>query len=162
MLETLRRRWFSLIHLKNLVYNQCWEDPRLDRVALELTPSDRVVIITSAGCNALDYALAWLEANATLRQGPGDWSRGPRNHSFEAEQEYWTKMKAWQRRRFDGGWAAITWAREHGGRGGTPAQAILFAQEQSAFDVTSGFIDAAVGLIGPALIKYGTPAQRER
>lgn len=107
-------------------------------------------------------ARAWLEANATRRQGPGDWSLGPRDHSFEAEQEYWAQMKAWQRRRFDGGWAAITWAREHGGRGGTPAQAILFAEEQAAFDVTSGYIDAAVGLVGPALIKYGTPEQRER
>lgn len=58
MLETLRRRWFSLIHLKNLVYNQCWEDPRLDRRALELTEQDNVAVITSAGCNALDYVLA--------------------------------------------------------------------------------------------------------
>ena len=58
MLETLRRRWFSLIHLKNLVYNQCWEDPRLDREALELTGQDNVAVITSAGCNALDYVLA--------------------------------------------------------------------------------------------------------
>ena len=58
MLETLRRRWFSLIHLRNLVYNQCWEDPRLDREALELTGDDNVAVITSAGCNALDYVLA--------------------------------------------------------------------------------------------------------
>jgi alkylation response protein AidB-like acyl-CoA dehydrogenase len=107
-------------------------------------------------------ARAWLEANAERRRGPNDWSLGPRDHSQAAEDEYWANMKAWVRTRFDGGWAAITWAREHGGRGGTPAQAILFAEEQAAFDVTSGFIDAAVGLIGPALIKYGTAAQRER
>jgi S-adenosylmethionine-diacylglycerol 3-amino-3-carboxypropyl transferase len=40
-----------------LVYNQCWEDPAVDRQALRLTPDDRVLVITSAGCNALDYAL---------------------------------------------------------------------------------------------------------
>ena len=57
-LERLSRTCFQLIHGKNLVYNQCWEDPRLDRVALELTPDDTVLVITSAGCNALDYALA--------------------------------------------------------------------------------------------------------
>ncbi len=51
-------RVFSLVHGNNLVYNTCWEDPRLDREALELGPSDRVLVITSAGCNALDYALA--------------------------------------------------------------------------------------------------------
>lgn len=49
--------WFQLVHRHNLVYNTCWEDPRLDRVALELTPNDEVLVITSAGCNALDYAL---------------------------------------------------------------------------------------------------------
>lgn len=43
--------------MRNLVYNTCWEDPRLDRVALELSPDDNVLVITSAGCNALDYAL---------------------------------------------------------------------------------------------------------
>jgi S-adenosylmethionine-diacylglycerol 3-amino-3-carboxypropyl transferase len=48
---------FQMVHGKNLVYNACWEDPRLDRVALGLTPDDVVLVITSAGCNALDYAL---------------------------------------------------------------------------------------------------------
>jgi|688.fasta_scaffold07189_9 S-adenosylmethionine-diacylglycerol 3-amino-3-carboxypropyl transferase len=49
--------WFQMVHRHNLVYNTCWEDPRLDRVALELGPEDEVLVITSAGCNALDYAL---------------------------------------------------------------------------------------------------------
>jgi len=55
--EWLSSAWFSAVHGKNLVYNTCWEDPRLDRVALELGPDDEVLVITSAGCNALDYAL---------------------------------------------------------------------------------------------------------
>jgi len=50
-------RVFNAVHRNNLVYNTCWEDPRLDRVALDLGPQDNIVMITSAGCNALDYAL---------------------------------------------------------------------------------------------------------
>lgn len=50
-------RMFNMVHENNLVYNTCWEDPRLDRIALELGPDDNVMVITSAGCNALDYAL---------------------------------------------------------------------------------------------------------
>jgi len=50
-------RMFNLVHGRNLVYNTCWEDPRLDRAALKLGPDDTVLVITSAGCNALDYAL---------------------------------------------------------------------------------------------------------
>ena len=55
--EWISRRVFNTVHRNNLVYNTCWEDPRLDRVALELGPDDNVLVITSAGCNALDYAL---------------------------------------------------------------------------------------------------------
>ncbi len=56
--EWISRRVFSTVHRNNLVYNTCWEDPRVDRVALELKRDDQVLVITSAGCNALDYALA--------------------------------------------------------------------------------------------------------
>lgn len=57
VLEWVSGRVFNFVHRNNLVYNTCWEDPRLDRVALELGPRDNVLVITSAGCNALDYAL---------------------------------------------------------------------------------------------------------
>lgn len=107
-------------------------------------------------------ARAWLEANARRKSGIDDWSAGPRVHTVEAENAYWEHMKAWARKRFDGGFAAITWPKEYGGRGGTPVEALIFAEELAAFDVTSGFIDAAVGLIGPALMRFGTPEQRER
>ena len=53
----LSSRLFKYVHGNNLVYNTCWEDPRLDRVALRLGPDDVVMVITSAGCNVLDYLL---------------------------------------------------------------------------------------------------------
>src|SRR5262245_31639073 len=57
------QRWlsdkcFQMVHGRNLVYNTCWEDAALDRIALELTAQDTVMVIASAGCNALDYILA--------------------------------------------------------------------------------------------------------
>jgi S-adenosylmethionine-diacylglycerol 3-amino-3-carboxypropyl transferase len=57
VMEWVSGRVFNFVHRNNLVYNTCWEDPRLDRIALELGPQDNVLVITSAGCNALDYAL---------------------------------------------------------------------------------------------------------
>src|SRR5579872_6889811 len=57
-IEWISRACFDLIHRTNLVYNTCWEDPRVDRIALDLSPDDELVVITSAGCNALDYVLA--------------------------------------------------------------------------------------------------------
>ena len=57
LLTPFSRASFNLVHRHRLVYNTCWEDPRLDREALALTENDTVVAITSAGCNVLDYAL---------------------------------------------------------------------------------------------------------
>jgi S-adenosylmethionine-diacylglycerol 3-amino-3-carboxypropyl transferase len=48
---------FHHVHGSQLIYNTCWEDPRIDRELLGLGPDSRVVLITSAGCNALDYLL---------------------------------------------------------------------------------------------------------
>ncbi len=56
--ESFSRRFFGYVHGNNLIYNACWEDPRLDREALQLGSGDRLMMITSAGCNALDYLLA--------------------------------------------------------------------------------------------------------
>lgn len=56
-LNWVSNRVFNTVHRNNLVYNTCWEDPRLDRVALDLGPEDNVIVITSAGCNALDYVI---------------------------------------------------------------------------------------------------------
>jgi S-adenosylmethionine-diacylglycerol 3-amino-3-carboxypropyl transferase len=57
VLDWVSGRVFKFVHGNNLVYNTCWEDPRLDRVALNIGPTDNILVITSAGCNALDYAL---------------------------------------------------------------------------------------------------------
>ena len=58
--EWLSGRVFRFVHQNNLVYNTCWEDPRIDKQVLELTPEDNLLVITSAGCNALSYALTGL------------------------------------------------------------------------------------------------------
>jgi S-adenosylmethionine-diacylglycerol 3-amino-3-carboxypropyl transferase len=55
--ESWKHWLFNLVYRNNLIYNQCWEDPAVDRKALGLGSEDRVLVITSAGCNALDYAL---------------------------------------------------------------------------------------------------------
>ncbi|MFN0036962.1 MAG: DUF3419 family protein [Saprospiraceae bacterium] len=57
MIQRIKNKIFQKIHTGNLVYNTCWEDPRCDRALLDIAPQSRVVMLTSAGCNALDYLL---------------------------------------------------------------------------------------------------------
>jgi S-adenosylmethionine-diacylglycerol 3-amino-3-carboxypropyl transferase len=53
MMERLFSFWFD-----SFVYNQIWEDPRVDMTALELGSENRVLTIASGGCNALNYLAA--------------------------------------------------------------------------------------------------------
>lgn len=55
--KPLRDWLFKVIHGNKLVYNTCWEDPRCDRELLQLNHDSELVMITSAGCNALEYLL---------------------------------------------------------------------------------------------------------
>ncbi len=57
LLDRLDQNVFNALYARSLVYNTCWEDPAVDRQALALGADDIVMMITSAGCNALDYAL---------------------------------------------------------------------------------------------------------
>ena len=62
MIKTLTNRInqsvFNALYARSLIYNTCWEDPAVDRLALNIGGDDTILVITSAGCNTLDYALA--------------------------------------------------------------------------------------------------------
>ena len=53
LLQRLFAVWFDAF-----VYNQIWEDPRVDLKALELDGRSRILTISSGGCNALNYLLS--------------------------------------------------------------------------------------------------------
>lgn len=57
LLQKLFAVWFDAF-----VYNQIWEDPRVDLQALELDQNSRVLTISSGGCNALNYLLSSPES----------------------------------------------------------------------------------------------------
>jgi len=69
--------------------------------------------------------------------------------------------KDWQRRLYDAGYAGINWPKEYGGRGATPAEDLIFQEENErahAPYVGHSF----VGLLhaGPTLIAEATPEQK--
>lgn len=56
-IQSIQNGIFKLVHGNNLVYNVCWEDPRCDRQMMQFDSESEIIMITSAGCNALDYLL---------------------------------------------------------------------------------------------------------
>ncbi|MCW5890425.1 MAG: acyl-CoA dehydrogenase family protein [bacterium] len=103
-----------------------------------------------------DEARRWLEQNL-----PADWRR---DHCWtRVEEPLWIAIaRRWQRMLFDGGWAAIAWPREHGGRGATVVERWLFDQALDQVGAPRPPAQSYVDLIGPALLQHGTPAQRTR
>ena len=106
-------------------------------------------------------ARAWLEAHAR-RKGEDDHgaTRLFAELSPEEEARLVAEAKAWQRTKQEGGWVAVTWPGEWGGRGGTVMEGIIWGQEESRFDVPSGVWEITMGMIAPTIIVHGTPAQK--
>ncbi len=111
-------------------------------------------------------AREWLAAHAPAfeAQGRAVLDHPPiRNHEqyVAFEKLNHDAARAWQRELFEGGWAGISWPKAFGGRGGTPLQEAVFAEEQSKFGVTNSALQVSIKMVGPTLMYHGTQAQQE-
>ncbi len=106
-------------------------------------------------------ARAWLEANAVPKGHPDDFSHGHQSDAM-SDEHYAKRCADWQRTLWEGGWAGVAWPRAFGGRGGRPVEAAIFAQEQGRFGVSSGIFAVAHGMVGPTLMRHGSPDQQRR
>ena len=104
----------------------------------------------------------WLGAHATLKDPTRHAPASAGSVDREAELEHVRRSQAWQATLYEGGWAGITWPKEFGGRGGTPIQAIIFAEEQARFDVPTGVFAQGIGMAGPTIMAHGTQEQKDR
>ncbi|WP_366516811.1 acyl-CoA dehydrogenase family protein [Solimonas aquatica] len=84
------------------------------------------------------------------RGGPGDEEADP------------ALRKAWERELASGGWTCVGWPREHGGRGLSIAQQVIFHEEYARAGGPGRMGHIGEGLLGPTLIAYGTPEQQRR
>ena len=101
---------------------------------------------------------AWLEANAELKTKKTNSAKNMNlgNKSLlEAAAE-------WQKKKYDAGWAMIHWPQEFGGIGATPIERIIWAQEESKFNVPKGIYEIGLGMAGPVMMEYATDEQKER
>jgi alkylation response protein AidB-like acyl-CoA dehydrogenase len=87
-----------------------------------------------------------------------------RNLTEDEERELLIASRAYQRHRYEAGYQAVTLPAACGGQGLSPAHAIVFAEEEAAFEVPAAteVISVTVGLAGPAVAMFGTPEQRAR
>jgi alkylation response protein AidB-like acyl-CoA dehydrogenase len=101
-------------------------------------------------------ARAWLAANL-----PAAWRR---DHCWtRADDPLWRDIaRQWQRILYDGGWIAISWPREHGGRGATVIERWLFEEELDRAGAPYPPGSANVDMIGQAVLRHGSEVQKAR
>lgn len=101
-------------------------------------------------------ARAWLAANARSKDTGGAFESGL------SEAEALAAARRWQATKARAGYAAITWPREFGGRGGTPIENVIFRQEERAFAVPFGYFEISLGMCIPTLMTFATDADKSR
>jgi alkylation response protein AidB-like acyl-CoA dehydrogenase len=72
------------------------------------------------------------------------------------------RAKEWQAKKADAGFAAITWPKQWGGRGGSPIEQVIYNQEEANYAVPRGVFEIGLGMCIPTMMTYGSPAQLER
>jgi len=98
----------------------------------------------------------WLEANL-----PDDL-RGRAFAASRAGREEVKKLRAWQKQMCQAGYVGLDWPREFGGRGATIVEMVILYQEMAHAESPQLVNRGGVSMLGPTLMKHGTPAQRER
>jgi len=71
-------------------------------------------------------------------------------------------LRAWQRELRAGGWVALHWPAEHGGRGATPEQIAVYNEELARAGAPDLPGRVGLTLVGPTLVAHGTDEQRAR
>jgi alkylation response protein AidB-like acyl-CoA dehydrogenase len=99
---------------------------------------------------------AWLEANL-----PDDL-RGRAFASSRADREEVARLRAWQKTMAEAGYVGLDWPREFGGRGASIVEMVILYQEMARAESPQLVNRGGVSMLGPTLMKYGTPAQQTR
>ncbi|MDE0511874.1 MAG: acyl-CoA dehydrogenase family protein [Gammaproteobacteria bacterium] len=72
------------------------------------------------------------------------------------------QAKLWQKRKYDAGWACIRWPEEHGGRGASAIEQVIWNQEEAKFDTPASIFDIGQGMCAPTMMAWATEEQNKR
>lgn len=99
----------------------------------------------------------WLEEHLT-----GEWAAlrglGGAGRDHEAHEE----RLAWNRLLAEHGWTCVGWPEEHGGRGLSLVQQVIFHEEYARADAPVRVNHLGEELLGPTLMAFGTAEQQRR
>jgi alkylation response protein AidB-like acyl-CoA dehydrogenase len=98
----------------------------------------------------------WLAASV-----PADL-RGRGFAASRADREHVDRLRQWQRTLHTAGYVGIDWPPEYGGRGASIMEQIILYEEMSRAQAPQPVNRGGLSMLGPTLMKHGTPAQQAR
>jgi alkylation response protein AidB-like acyl-CoA dehydrogenase len=108
------------------------------------------------------------EAAVDLTYSPEDLAfREQTRRWFEAntprhELKTLAERRVWHRTLYDAGYVGMGWPHEYGGRGATPMQQAIAADEMARANAPATINGLGIGIVGPTIIVHGTEAQKQR
>lgn len=92
-----------------------------------------------------------------------EWPGGTGDASVDSPEEYEAE-RIFERKLAQKGWLTLAWPREYGGQGASNVRQAIMKEECTYFraPIGGGPGGQATSLVGPAIMRYGTPEQKER
>ncbi|WP_433580474.1 acyl-CoA dehydrogenase family protein [Nocardia brasiliensis] len=78
------------------------------------------------------------------------------------EHEAFDERLAWDRHLAAAGWTCLGWPAEYGGRAASVRQQVIFHEEYAKANAPARVSHVGEELLGPTVLAFGTPAQRDR
>jgi len=95
----------------------------------------------------------WLKENV-----PPDWE----GVFLEEEEKEWQQGRAFIKKLSQKGWVAPAWPKEYGGMEASPALQLVYNEEMGYHRAPIGSIIQAVGIVGPAILFFGSEEQKKQ
>jgi len=104
---------------------------------------------------------AWIDANAPKELRAELETAGFAGVSL-SDVDPMAVAKAWQKRKFDAGWACLHWPKEYGGRGATPIERVIWGQEEGPYGALAGTFIIGHGMCGPTMMAFASEEQKRQ
>jgi alkylation response protein AidB-like acyl-CoA dehydrogenase len=106
-------------------------------------------------------ARAWIDANAP-KELEAELTKPSVGRITLKHHDIIAVAKAWQKKKAAAGWACLHWPKDHGGRGATPIERVIWQQEEGVYDKLTRPFAIGQGMCGPTVMAYADEDQKRQ
>ena len=106
-------------------------------------------------------ACQWIVANAP-KELEAELSKSSLGRIRLQKRDIVEVAKAWQKKKFDAGWACLHWPKEYGGRGASAIERVIWQQEEGVYGKLTQPFQIGEGMCGPTVMAFASEAHKRR